>query len=141
MNALFNATLRKKNDICLTHSMEPTFPANPFPRKYVHCVFDDGHDATQAVLTLLAASYAAASMYILVGQDYLDTLEQRQTFPGSLISMDMEGYVREARRGHSILVIQPKCYEQIRQLRHLLMPHHAHLMRYIDTWTITELLA
>ena len=141
MNALFNTTQIHKNDAHLNHPVEQTFPTHPFPRKYVHCVFDDAHNANQAVLTLLAANYNAATIHVLAGQDYLATLEQRQTLRGYLTSMDMQEYVQKASQGHIMLVIRPESYEQLRQIRDLLVQHHAHLMRYIDTWTTTELLA
>jgi len=34
----------------------------------------------------------------------------------------------------------PAMREQMKQVRDLLAPHHAHLMKYIDTWTVAELL-
>ena len=141
MNALFNATQIKKHDAHFTRPFESAFPTAPFPRKYVHCVFDDEHDALQAVLTLLATNYDATTIHVLTGEEYMSTLEQRQTLLGFLTSMDMKEYMQEAGRGRSILVIRPENYEQLRQIRQLLVPHHARLMRYIDTWTTTELLA
>ena len=51
-----------------------------------------------------------------------------------------DAYLHEAMRGHHILAVRLSSYEQMKQVRDLLAPHHAHLMKYIDTWTVSELL-
>ena len=135
-----NIENRYKTAEPLFQTSELAFPAAPFPRKYVHCVFDDAQNAVQAVLTLLAAGYGATNVHVLMSREYLTAMEQRQTLVGFLTFMDLKEYVQEANRGHCILVVRPRRYEQIRQVRHLLAPHHAHLMKYIDTWTTSELL-
>jgi hypothetical protein len=53
-------------------------------------------------------------------------------FPGDV-------YLHEARRGHPILVVHLKRAEQMEQLRDLLTPYHAHHIKYIGTWTVTDL--
>ena len=136
-----NVVKKNKNNVYLSQSFEATFPAAPFPRKYVHCVFDDVHDAVQAVFTLIAADYDANNVHVLTSQGYLEALERRQTLIGFLTSMDLKEYVQKISRGNAILVVRPSSYGQIMQVRHLLAPHHAHLMKYIDTWTTAELLA
>jgi len=55
-------------------------------------------------------------------------------------SMDYDVYLREARRGSSILAVRPASFAQLKQIRDLLVPHHAILAKYIDTWTAIELL-
>ena len=49
-------------------------------------------------------------------------------------------YLREARQGHHILALHLASYEQLEQVRDLLAPHHAHHMKYVDTWTVADLL-
>lgn len=122
------------------HSSELALPATPFPRKHIHCVFDVAQDAMQAAFTLLAADYGADNIHVLANQHYLAAMERRKTLLSFLTSMDINKYVQEAKRGRSILVVRPRRYEQVIQVRDLLVPHHARLMNYIDTWTTTELL-
>ena len=53
---------------------------------------------------------------------------------------DYDIYLREASRGRSFLAVRPASYAQLKQIRDLLAPHRAYLAKYIDTWTLTELL-
>ena len=70
----------------------------------------------------------------------MEAVERRQTPLSFLSSIDYDGYLLEARRGHYILAVRPSGHEQMEQVRDLLASHHAHLMKYIDTWTVAELL-
>lgn len=124
----------------MTVSSQRTFPAAPFPRKYVHSVFDDLPDAVQAVQALRAAGYDARDIHIMSSWDFVEAVEGRQTLVNFLFSIDYDVYVQEARRGRHILAVRLYSYEQMKQMRDLLAPHHAHLMRYVDTWTVTQLL-
>jgi hypothetical protein len=121
-------------------SSETLFPAAPFPKKYVHSVFNDPQDAVEAVFTLLAAGYDANTIHILSSQQYMEAVERGQTRFASLTSMDLDDYLEEASRGHAMLVMRPASYGQLMQIRNLLAPHHAHLMKYIDTWTTSDLI-
>jgi hypothetical protein len=124
----------------ITMSSQRTLPAAPFPRKYVHSVFDDLPDAMQAVQALRAAGYDARDIYIMSNWDYVEAVEGGQTLVNFLFSIDYDVYLQEARRGRHILAVRLYSYEQMKQMRDLLAPHHAHLMRYVDTWTVTQLL-
>lgn len=115
-------------------------PEAPFPRKHVHSVFDDLQDAVHAYLKLLEAGYDDKDIHILASDKYVEAVEQRQTLMSFLLSNDLDMYRQEARWGHHILVVRLSRYEQMKQIRGLLVPHHAHLMKYVDTWTVTELL-
>jgi hypothetical protein len=121
-------------------SSERTFPSAPFPRKYVHSVFDDLQDARQASHVLRTTGFDARDIHIMTGWDYVEAVERKQTLVGFLSSFDHDVYLREARRGHYILALRLSSYEQMEQVRNLLAPHHAYLMKYVDTWTVTELL-
>ena len=67
-------------------------------------------------------------------------LSQRQTLVSFFSSGDYDGYLREAHRGSHILAVHLSRQEQMKQVRNLLVPHGARLMKYIDTWTVADLL-
>jgi len=115
-------------------------PAAPFPRKYVHSVFVDLQDARRAALVLRAAGFDERDIHVLQSHDFVEALAQGQSALGFLTSMDYDVYLREASRGSSFLVVRPTRYAQLKQIRDLLAPHHARLAKYIDTWTVTDLL-
>ena len=115
-------------------------PTTPFPRKYVHSVFTDRQDALQAAQSLRNAGYGASDIYVLTCADYAEAMDRGQTVFSSLTSMDLDVYLDEARRGRTILAVRPASYGQIEQVRDLLAPHGAYLARYIDTWTMAQLL-
>lgn len=115
-------------------------PASPFPRKYIHCVFDNMQDARQASLALFNAHYDAGDIHILTGREYVEAVERGQSLMAFLASHDLDTYLYESRRGHTILAVRIIRHEQLEQVRNLLAPHHAHLMKYIDTWTVSDLL-
>jgi hypothetical protein len=121
-------------------SSQRTLPAAPFPRKYVHSVFDDVQDAVQAVHTLRVAGYDDRDIHLMTNWDFVEAVERRRTLLDFLFSIDYDVYVHEARRGHHILAVRLARHEQKEQVRDLLAPHHAYLMKYVDTWTITDLL-
>ena len=121
-------------------SSERTFPAAPFPRKYVHSVFNDQQDALQAAQALRAIGYESQDIHILANTDYVEAVGRGQTLIGSLTSTDLDAYLDEARQGCTILAVRLPGYGQMKQVRDLLAPHRAHLVKYIDTWTVAELL-
>ena len=123
------STITQDTNELLSVSSERTFPAAPFPRKYVHSVFDDLQDARQAEHTLRAAGFDARDIHIMTGWDYVEAVERRQTLLSFLSSFDHDVYLREAQRGRRILVVRPSSYEQLEQVHKLLAPHHAYLMK------------
>lgn len=113
--------------------------ATPFPRKYIHSVFDTLQDAVQAKLALQAARYAARDIHLMTGREYMEALDRGQTFT-EFLSGDDDTYLYEARRGRFIVAIRVYNHAQVEQVRDLLAPLHAHLIKYVDTWTVSELL-
>ncbi len=138
-------------DELLPVSSERTFPAAPFPRKYIHCVIDNLRDAVQAVYALRAAGYDARSIHVMASWDFVEAVERRlqqqsrlSEMLSHLISFFDEGfgdvYLREARRGRHILTVRLSRSELMEQVRDLLASHHTHLIKYVDTWTVADFL-
>ena len=71
-----------------------------FPRKHVHCVFDNLQDAVLAYRILLEAGYDEKNIHLLANKDYVEAVEQGQTLISFLASIDLDVYLQEARRGH-----------------------------------------
>jgi len=115
-------------------------PTTPFPRKHVHSAFNDRQDALQAAEALRQADFDARDIYLLTSADYTEALGRGQTFFSSLTSTDLDVYLDAARRGCTILAVRLANYGQVEQVRDLLAPHGAHLVRYVDTWTVAHLL-
>lgn len=133
----------------LTVPSQRAFPAAPFPRKYVHSVFDDLQDAVQSVQALQAAGYDAGDIHFMASGDFVAAIEPRyqqrssltQTLMHFLIDYGFDDvYLREARQGRHILAVRLARCEQLEPVRDLLAPHHAHHVKYVDTWTVTDLL-
>ncbi|HET7637114.1 MAG TPA: hypothetical protein VFK47_00090, partial [Ktedonobacteraceae bacterium] len=119
----------------LTVPSQRAFPAAPFPRKYVHSVFDDPQDAVQAVQALQAAGYDAGDIHFMASGDFVAAIEPRyqqrsglmQTLMHFLIDYGFDDvYLREARQGRHILAVRLGRCEQLEPVRDLLAPHHAH---------------
>ena len=134
----------------LAVSSQRVFPADSYPRKYVHSVFDDLQDAAQAIQALRAAGYDAGEIHFMESRDYVQAVERGNQQQSGLFNQLMrfvssfdydfaDMYLREAYRGHHILAVRLSRYEQIEQVRDLLAPRHAHLIKYIDTWTVADL--
>ncbi len=121
-------------------SSERTFPAAPFPRKHIHSMFNDRQDALRAVQALRAGGYNAQDIHILTNSDYVEAVGQGQTLFSSLTATDLDTYQDASRRGCTMLAVRLWSYKQMEQVRDLLAPHHAHLVKYIDTWTVAQLL-
>ncbi len=115
-------------------------PAAPFPKKYVHSVFANLQDARSAEQALRAAGFAEGNVYVLESHDFVEAMSQGQSPFGFLTSMDYDVYLREAGRGHAFVAVRPTSYNQLMTIRNLLAPHGARLAKYIDTWTVSELL-
>ena len=141
------------NDIATLETYEPlvveqlpvsanrTLPAAPFPRKYILSVFVDLQDASQAAHALRAAGFDERSIHVLQRRDFVEAVAQDQSPFNLVTSIDYDFYLREASRERAFLAVRPAGYAQLKQIRDLLAQHHAYLARYIDTWTLTELLA
>jgi hypothetical protein len=132
-------------------SSEQTFPAAPFPRKHVHCVIDNLRDAVHAVYALRAAGYDAKDIHVMACWDFVEAVERAHQqknglskLLSSIISYFDEGfgkvYLREARLGRHVLTVHLLRNEQLEQVRDLLASHNAHLIKYVDTWTVADLL-
>jgi hypothetical protein len=127
------------------------FPPTPFPRKYVHSVFKDLQQAEQAIQALHDAGYDARDIHLLASQEFVAAIEHRLQQKNALSETLMrffastddgfpgDMYLHEARRGHHILVVYLPRAEQMEQVRDLLAPYHAHFIKYIGTWTVTDL--
>src|SRR5258707_6590864 len=81
-------------------SSQRTFPPAPFPRKYVHSVFDDLQDAMQAVHALRAAGYDVRDIHLMAGWGFLGAGERRRAFLDFLFSIDYHWYLHAARPRH-----------------------------------------
>ena len=121
-------------------STKRTLPAAQFPRKYVLSVFVDLQDARQAAGALHAAGFDERGIHVLQSRDFAEAVAQDQSPFNIFTSIDYDVYLREASRGRFFLALHPATYAQLKQIRDLLAPHHAYLAKYIDTWTLTELL-
>lgn len=130
-------------------SSQRTLPSSPYPRKYVHCAFDDLQSAVNAVNALRAAGFDAGDIALMASWDFVEAVEsepqQHARFSEVIIRLfsfvddNFDAYLREARSGRHILAVRPSRHEQILQVRDLLAPHQARLVKYIDTWTVTDL--
>jgi hypothetical protein len=132
-------------------SSQRTFPTAPFPRKYIHCVIDELEHVVQAFHTLRAAGYDPGDIHVMTCWDFVEAVErgyQRQSGLAKALTRFlslMDGdfghvYLQEALRGRHFLAVRISRYEQMEQVRELLKLHYAHLMKYIDIWTISDLL-
>ncbi len=141
---------RTKRDEQTPVSSERAFPPAPFPRKYIHCVIDDLRSGVEAVLELRASGFAPEDIHIWSCWDYEEAIIQQRQRQGSLsklftrilslIDTNMEdAYLDESRRGHHILAVRLSGSEQTELARALLAAHHAHLIKYVDTWAVADL--
>ena len=131
-------------------SSERTFPASHFPRKFVHCAIDDLHNVVQAVLALRAAGFDARDIHVMASWDFKEAVERKYQQQNCLTKLLMrflafldEGsgyvYLHKDLCEHHILMVRLSKREQIEEARILLSLYHAHDMKYVDTWTVTEL--
>jgi hypothetical protein len=131
-------------------SSERAFPAAPFPCQYVHCVVDDLRYAVQAVYALRTAGYNARDIHVMASWDFVEAVERREQQQNrftrvltrilSFIDEDFANmYLSTALRGKHVLMVRLSASEQMEQVRDVLAAHHAHLIKYVDTWTVTTL--
>ena len=144
-----NVKARNKNKQS-TFSSQQVFPADAYPQKYVHSVFNDPKDAAEAIQALQQIGYDAQNIHFLMSQDYMQALEQghlqQNGFFNALTHLISgfdytfaDVYMNEALRGGHILAVHLSGYEQILEVCDLLVSHHAHLVKYIGTWTFADL--
>jgi hypothetical protein len=106
------STMKQDTNEPMSFSSERTFPEAPFPRKYVHSVFDNLQDARQAAHVLRTTGFDARDIHIMTGWDYVEAVERRQTLLSFLSSFDHDVYLREAHRGRQILAVRLSSYER-----------------------------
>src|SRR5579884_2827293 len=101
---------------------QSTFPAAPFPRKYLLCVINAIEHAEHATQVLLAAGYDAADIHLIASQGFAQAVEaRRQTgfsraFGSFFRSTNHELttiYLKEACQGHQFLAIRLSSQEQV----------------------------
>ncbi len=142
--------VKQDNDVQSVLSSEPKFPADSFPHKYVHSVFENRQDAEQAVQALLAAGFTTDDINFMESQDFIQASERGERENTSLAkslahfvtSMDhnvTDRYLNEAHRGNDILSVRISKTDQMAQVRDILAHHNAHLIQYVDTWTQADL--
>ena len=131
-------------------SSERTLPAAPFPRKYMHSVVDELEYAVQAVYALRSAGYDARDIHVMSCWDFAEAVERRQQQGGLLSKILMrlysliddglnDVYLHEALQGHHILMVRLSNCKQVGRVHEMLTAHHVHLIKYVDTWTVTDL--
>lgn len=138
-----------QDDEQLAVSSQQTLPVTPYPAKHVHAAFDDLASAVQAVQALRAAGFDPQHITLMASWDFVaavdtDKQQQRGFAEGirrllSFLDDSFDVYLREARAGRHILAVRITRHEHIMQVRHVLAPQGAHLMKYIDTWTTADL--
>ncbi len=131
-------------------SSEPVYPADTFPHKYVHSVFENRQDAEQAVQDLLAAGFTKDDINFMQSQDFIQAagvgVHQNRSLAKTLshfissIDHDVtDAYLAEARRDNDVLSVRISKTDQMAQIRDILAHHNAEHIQYIDTWTQADL--
>jgi hypothetical protein len=117
----------QNNDVQSALSAEPVYPADTYPNKYVHSVFEDKQDAEQAVKALLAAGFTSDDINFMTSQDFIQAAEQGEHqnkslfkslahFVSSLDHNVTDAYLNEAHRGNDILSVRISKTDQIAQV-------------------------
>ncbi len=141
---------KQNEDVQSILSSEPVYPADTFPHKYVHSVFEDRQDAEPAVQDLLTAGFTPDDINFMESQDFIQAAEVGaqpnadlgKTLSHFVSSIDhnvTDAYLVEARRGNGILSVRISKTDQMAQVRDILAHHHAEHIQYIDTWTQADL--
>jgi hypothetical protein len=113
-------------------------------------VIDDLYYAVQAVHALRADGSNARDIHVMASWDFVEAVERREQRQSHLSKVLMrllsffdEGfgdvYLHEALRGHHILLVRLSRTERMEQVRDMLACHYAHLIKYVDTWTVADL--
>ena len=129
---------------------EPKYPADTFPHKYVHSMFENRQDVERAVQALLDAGFTTDDINYMASQDFIQAAEQSEHqntslakslshFVSSLDHNVTDAYLNEAHRGNDILSVRITKTDQMTQVRDILAPYHTQRIQYIDTWTQADL--
>ena len=65
----------QNNDVQSALSSEPVYPADTFPHKYVHSVFENRQNAELAVQALLEAGFTTDDTNFMTSQDFFQAAE------------------------------------------------------------------
>jgi hypothetical protein len=135
----------------LSVSSQQMLPGAPFLRKSVYSVIDDLQQAEQAVQALWDAGYATIDIHLFASEQFVAAVEHRNQQHSRLLRALLrfftstddgffgDVYLHEAGRGHHIVVVYLPRAERLEQVRDLLVPYHMHHMKYVGTWTVTDL--
>ena len=130
-------------------SSQRTFPAHPFPRNYLHCILDDLDLAVQAVHALRADGFQTSDIHLMASWDFIEAIEGRRQPKGRFAKtlrqvLTDDGlydlYLCEAQHGRHVLSVRLTKHRHLEQVRRLLTPLGAHLMKYVTTWIKADLL-
>ena len=110
-------------------------PAVSFPREYVLGVFIALEDAEQAAGALRTAGFSDQDIHVLEGKDFMEAISQDQSPFNIITSTNQDQYLAEMQRGRSFLAVHPANLEQLEQIRDLIAPYGAYLVKYNDTWS------
>jgi hypothetical protein len=132
-------------------SSERTFPAAPFPRKYIHCAFGNLESAVYAVRALRNAGYDPATIHVMASWDFVEAVERRQQRQNLLakalsraFSFFDDGfgdvYLHQALQGCHILAVCLSHSQQMQQVSALLALHDGRQIKYVDAWMTVDLL-
>lgn len=123
-----------------SEASERILPGASFPSEYVLGVFIDLQDARQAADTLRSAGFGGQEIHVLEGSGFMEAVSQDQSPFNLITSMSHDKYLVEMSRGRSFLAVRPANLAQLTQIRDLLAPHGAYLVKYMDTWSQRDLL-
>ncbi|HLH63210.1 MAG TPA: hypothetical protein VKV20_16130 [Ktedonobacteraceae bacterium] len=138
-----------QDEKALVSSQQRISPA-PFPSKYVHCVFDSLCDLVQAVHALRADGHNSGDIHVMSCWDYIAAVERKREHQSYLLKMLTclygffdegfdEVYLQEARKGNHMLMVRLSSSRQLKRVSDALILHHAHMVRYVDTWMVIYL--
>jgi hypothetical protein len=124
----------------LSSASEQPVPASHFPREYVLAVFIKMQDARGAADSLRNAGFNGHEILVLESPDFVNAVGRDQLPSNIVTSASHDMYLLEANRGRAFLAVRPTSINQLMLIRDALAPHGAYLVRYIDTWSQSELL-
>ncbi len=122
-----------------------------YPNNYVIAVIDNPQDAEKAVQTLRDAGYGSEDIRLFRGQELVEMLQEKEQKQGVMDRIasaflrgsddgdDLQKYVEEARKGHSVINVYERKSENANHIRDILAPFHAHTIKHFGTWTITNI--
>ena len=131
-------------------SSEPRYPADTFPHKYVHSVFENQQDAEQAVHELLAVGFTNDDINFMTSEHFIQAAERAEhqnkslakaiaQFVSSFDHSVTDQYLNQAYRGNDVLSVRISNTDQMALIRDILARHNANHIQYIDAWTQADL--